>query len=147
VRLERDQVVTFFLTSDDGSRLFIDNQLLVENGGVHPALEKSDSISLGAGEHVLRVEFFQGGGGLACRLFWSGEELPGIENSPGPPVVHTAYTDNKGQYRFGALPPGKYQVRVHTPGKQVYAGLDGATTSAKFTALRNPAPDDAPNVG
>ncbi|MDX1694234.1 MAG: PA14 domain-containing protein [Ketobacteraceae bacterium] len=50
----------FFLRSDDGSRLLINNVVVVDNDGAHTALTVgSDPLSLSAGEHELRVEYFQ----------------------------------------------------------------------------------------
>src|SRR5688572_28283436 len=45
---------TFYLTSDDGSELFIDGVRVIGNDGLHPPLEKRVTLSLGAGDH--RVE-------------------------------------------------------------------------------------------
>lgn len=51
---------TFSLLSDDGSKLYIDDQLVIDNDGVHPPLEKSGSLQLASGIHRVRVEYFQG---------------------------------------------------------------------------------------
>ncbi len=50
----------FQLRSDDGSRLYIDNRLVVDNDGAHPARTKSGRIRLSEGNHRIRVEYFQG---------------------------------------------------------------------------------------
>ena len=50
----------FRLRSDDGSRLYIDNRLVVDNDGAHPARAKDGRIRLSEGEHSIRVEYFQG---------------------------------------------------------------------------------------
>jgi hypothetical protein len=50
----------FFLTSDDGSRLYIDGKKIVDNDGVHPAEEKEGKIKLKQGVHEIRVQYFQG---------------------------------------------------------------------------------------
>jgi len=54
-------LTTFSLTSDDGSRLYIDNSAapLVDNGGLHPMLQQSGSIWLAAGYHDIRVEYLR----------------------------------------------------------------------------------------
>ncbi len=53
-------VYTFLLTSDDGSKLYIDDTLVVDNDGQHPVERKSSSVSLSGGIHHLRVSYFQG---------------------------------------------------------------------------------------
>jgi putative membrane-bound dehydrogenase-like protein len=62
---------TLYLTSDDGSRLFLDDQLVVDNGGSHAMREKSGERELSAGPHSVRLEYFQGGGSAGCILAWS----------------------------------------------------------------------------
>ncbi len=58
---------TFHLTSDDGSRLYINGQLLINHDGLHGADEKSASIDLSAGSHSIIVTYFDNGGGDAYR--------------------------------------------------------------------------------
>ncbi len=53
----------FSTTSDDGSRLYIDNNLVVDNDGLHAAATVTGSIALAAGSYDLRVEFFEKFGG------------------------------------------------------------------------------------
>ena len=51
---------SFRLASDDGSKLWIDNQLIINNDGVHPCRSKSGTIHLNPGQHHIRVDYFQG---------------------------------------------------------------------------------------
>ena len=50
---------TFFLSSDDGSTLKLDGDLVVYNGGEHPFTEKTGTITLEATEYFLEVLFFE----------------------------------------------------------------------------------------
>ncbi len=50
----------FATNSDDGSKLYIDNQLVVDNDFQHGQQTRSNTIELSAGVHTLRVEYFQG---------------------------------------------------------------------------------------
>jgi len=52
----------FFATTDDGVRIFVDDRLVVDAWRVGPALSVFGDISLGAGWHTIRVEYFQEGG-------------------------------------------------------------------------------------
>jgi cytochrome c553 len=74
----------FFTKSDDGSRLYIDDRLVVENGGIHPAQERKGKITLTAGDHAIRVAYFDGGGNTALTVSWKG---PGIEKEEIPAKV------------------------------------------------------------
>ena len=68
--VNEDQVYKFDLRSDDGSRLWIDGQLVVDNDGLHSPLEKSGVAPLASGWHHIRVEWFNASGGadLAVKM-------------------------------------------------------------------------------
>jgi len=53
----------FFTSSDDGSRLYIDGQLVVDNDGLHGPQERYGRRLLSAGPHALRIEYFEQAGG------------------------------------------------------------------------------------
>lgn len=63
---------TFYLTSDDGSRLFVDGQLVIKNDGLQPATEDQATINLSAGTHTIEVQYFERGGQAVLDLDWSG---------------------------------------------------------------------------
>ena len=66
---------TFVLNSDDGSRVFVDDKEVVAYDGIHGASEEQrGAVSLAAGPHQLRVEFFQGGGGQSLVLDVAGPD-------------------------------------------------------------------------
>jgi len=72
---------TLGLTSDDGSRLWIDDDLVVNNDGLHGMLTVRGTRPLAAGKHRLRVEFFEAGGGAGLIMAWSG---PGTSTTAIP---------------------------------------------------------------
>ncbi len=72
---------TFFTSSDDGSRLFVDGALVVDNDGLHGIVEASGAVTLSAGSHAIRVTFFEKGGGQHLEVSWQG---PGIAKGPIP---------------------------------------------------------------
>lgn len=61
---------TLFLESDDGSRLLLHDQVIVDNDGLHGMVEKSGTVPMLAGAHPVRIEFFErfGGAGLIARI-------------------------------------------------------------------------------
>jgi uncharacterized protein (TIGR03790 family) len=63
---------TFYLTTDDGSELWMDGQSLIQNYGSHGMSEISNSIVIDAGIHDFRIEFFQGGGPHGLQFSWEG---------------------------------------------------------------------------
>jgi alpha-L-fucosidase len=72
VRVPEDGVYSFFVASDDGSRLFVDNTLLVDNDGLHGMVEKKGVIALSAGLHPLEVQYFQKSGGRDIKVSLEG---------------------------------------------------------------------------
>ncbi len=61
----------FALISDDGTRLWIDGHLVIENDGIHPPIRVSATAHLGEGLHDVVVEYFQGPRNqIALQLFW-----------------------------------------------------------------------------
>jgi hypothetical protein len=66
---------TFHLTSDDGSRLFIDEMLTIDNWGNHGPVTRVGSMDLPVGKHAIRVDFFDEIGGALVKLEWSSERF------------------------------------------------------------------------
>lgn len=62
-RVPADGTYTFTLSSDDGSNLYVDGALVVDNDGVHAPATIADTVKLTKGFHKITVAFFQGGGG------------------------------------------------------------------------------------
>jgi hypothetical protein len=58
--IEKPGVYRFALLSDDGSRLYIDDRMVVDNDGVHGPLTRIGSVELAGGIHRIHVEYFQG---------------------------------------------------------------------------------------
>jgi len=68
---------TFSLAGDDGVRLLIDGKRVVEHDGVHGSGEiKEGKIKLTAGEHEVRLEYFQGTGEAEIYVAWKGADFP-----------------------------------------------------------------------
>ncbi len=64
---------TFAVESDDGSWLYVDGQLLVDNGGQHETRRMTGNKHLDSGVHSLFIKYFQDGGGLSFDLLWGPE--------------------------------------------------------------------------
>ena len=76
---------TFYLTSDDGSEMWLNDVSLVTNYGSHGMRERSGSVLLDAGMHDFRIEFFQGGGPHGLILEWEG---PNQSKTTIPPTSY-----------------------------------------------------------
>ncbi|MFJ9587832.1 family 16 glycoside hydrolase [Streptomyces acidicola] len=66
----RDGSYTFRLTSDDGSRLAIDDETVIDHDGLHGAEPKDGTVHLSAGLHPLRIDHFERAGEQQLRLAW-----------------------------------------------------------------------------
>lgn len=84
VFVSADGTYMFGLDSDDGSLLFLDGNLVVNDGGSHPPTTASGSTFLTAGSYFFEVQFFEDFGGS------SGVDLilpPGVTYGACPPVI------------------------------------------------------------
>ena len=82
IRIPRDGKYSFFVTSDDGTRVYLDGTQLIENDGTHGPQQKIGSVELNAGEHPIAVTYFEGSGGEELKVEWEGpgisrQEIPG----------------------------------------------------------------------
>jgi len=127
---------TFFLTSDDGARVLIDGQKVVEYDGIHPAGSiREGRVKLKAGDHAFRTEYFQGGSHTALFVAWQGggftatplskwvpdgfagskankkEEPPPMPLTVGKePVIYRNFISGAGTRGFGVGYPGGFNV-------------------------------------
>jgi predicted esterase len=64
IQIDEPGAYTFFTSSDDGSRLYIEGILVVDNDGLHGTQERSGVYTFGsAGRYAIKVTFFENGGG------------------------------------------------------------------------------------
>jgi hexosaminidase len=64
----QDGVHVFSTTSDDGSQLLIDDNLIVDNDGKHATFQLTSSVHLLKGFHKIRINYFQAGGSGELRV-------------------------------------------------------------------------------
>jgi len=81
ISLPSEGIYTFFSDSDDGTKLYIDDELVVDNDFRHGMVEKSGQIALGAGLFPFRLEYYQGTGGNGLEVSFEG---PGLEKQVIP---------------------------------------------------------------
>jgi alpha-N-arabinofuranosidase len=75
IKIPTDGLYTFFINSDDGADISIDNTIIVDNDGRHAPQEQSGTIVLKAGFHEIYVGFFQGPGGKVLDVSIEGPGL------------------------------------------------------------------------
>jgi len=75
VTVPDNDTYTFYTTSDDGSQLYVGDELVVDNDGTHAATEKTGTIGLESGTHEINVTYFEHGGTEALTVGWDGENV------------------------------------------------------------------------
>ncbi|MAT48550.1 MAG: hypothetical protein CMA27_01825, partial [Euryarchaeota archaeon] len=89
IRIDIAGNYTFYINSDDGSKLWIDNQVIVENIGTHAMREESGTVFLNPGFHSLRLEFFENFGWAGLELKWESDNF-GKQYVPQGSLFHGA---------------------------------------------------------
>ena len=70
IKIDKEAIYDFFTYSDDGSKLFIDDEEVVNNDGEHGGVEASGRAALKKGYHKIKVVYFDAGGGNELRVSW-----------------------------------------------------------------------------
>lgn len=94
IKVEQSGSYTFYTTSDDGSKLYINGKQIVDNDRVHAALERSGSVNLSAGYHQIEVRFFENAYGEELGVRYQG---PGVGKQTVPDNV--LFLDSPGNAR------------------------------------------------
>ncbi len=81
IAIEKGGTYTFFIKSADGSQLFIDEKLVVDNGGVHKAQEKRADAKLAPGRHAISIIYFSSTKDFELSASWQG---PGVKKDELP---------------------------------------------------------------
>lgn len=90
--VENAGVYTFRLETDDGSWLWIDGNLVIDNHGMHGATPATAAIYLSAGMHVLGFKYFEYSGPAQAGYSWQASGTSIWSTIPNPPV--SAVTDS-----------------------------------------------------
>ncbi len=91
---------TFYLTSDDGSWLWLDGTQVIDNGGDHSPTEKSCMLLLTEGLHPIKIQMYDNTGGATLHLNWSNDTSPVPVPIPADSFSHTI------QQRINEAPVG-----------------------------------------
>ena len=112
------------LRSDDGSRLYLDGKLVVDNWGDHAPTLKTSEVELVAGKaHDLRLEYYEGTIGASVELLWQRADKDPLRKvaavAHGADVVIVAVGDGmadetEGADRTSLALPGRQDEIVRT---------------------------------
>ncbi|HEY0677479.1 MAG TPA: alpha-L-fucosidase [Chitinophagaceae bacterium] len=68
IKIDKEGIYTFYISSDDGSKLFIDDIEIADNDGDHGTVEKSGKAFLKKGYHKIKVMYYDSGGGNELKV-------------------------------------------------------------------------------
>ncbi|MCP4047395.1 MAG: putative baseplate assembly protein [Gammaproteobacteria bacterium] len=125
---------TFYTESDDGVRLWVNDQLVINNWSVHGVTEDSGSISLNSNEkYNIRLEFYENTGLAVIKLYWappgqSKQIIP--QGRLYPRNIHTLHLDST----FPQIVPESWLVLSVPEYQEVYqVETVGEDSRASFT--------------
>jgi len=72
LKIEQSGEYNFSSSSNDGSKLFVDNIEVVNNDGLHANFERSGKIKLESGMHPIKLQYFNAGGYQALQVYYEG---------------------------------------------------------------------------
>ncbi|MCK4796142.1 MAG: right-handed parallel beta-helix repeat-containing protein, partial [Spirochaetes bacterium] len=75
VKADYDETYTFYTNSDDGVKLWIDGQLLINNWFDHGPTEYSASVQLSQGWHDIKIDYYENDWQSSAKLFWSSPSI------------------------------------------------------------------------
>ncbi|MFZ1290758.1 MAG: family 78 glycoside hydrolase catalytic domain, partial [Melioribacteraceae bacterium] len=75
IKIDKDGEYDFYTSSNDGSNLYINDNLVVDNDGEHALKQGSGNIYLNKGFHKIRVEYFQTGGSKGLQVMYSSKNI------------------------------------------------------------------------
>jgi len=111
-------VYAFYTTTDDGVRLWVNNQLIINNWTDHGPTDDVGLIPLGAGTpYDIRMDFYENGGGATAILGWT---PPGLAREIIP--MSQLYRFTNGFFRITSQPQSTNLIKGRTVTFSVAAG-------------------------
>ncbi len=145
VEIETDGNWTFYTYSNDGVRLWVDDNQIIDNWDDHGAQEDSYTLNLTAGWYPITLEHYQSGGSVVIQLSFSGPGqskaiIPSTNlstESGGGPTTYTL-TVNSGSGDGSYEEDDVVNISADAPpANQVFDVWTGDTTNVADTSEAN----------
>ena len=140
VQAQFSETYTLSTVSDDGVRLWVNGQLVIDNWSDHAPTENSGSITLVAGQkYELKMEFYENGGGAVAKLSWASPStatqiIPTTQLFPSAPgALPAGWTaqDVGGVAVGGSTTHSNGTWTVSGSGADIWANADGCRFASK----------------
>ncbi|WP_028595630.1 PA14 domain-containing protein [Paenibacillus assamensis] len=103
VQAQFSETYTFTTASNDGVRLWVNNQLLIDQWNDHDTTEHSGTIALSAGQkYAIKLEYYERSANAVAKLYWSSPSTPKsiiphtqLYPAPTPDIEVTNFSDNQ----------------------------------------------------
>jgi autotransporter-associated beta strand protein len=105
----------FDTASDDGTTLFVDGTLIINNNFATGPLTRQGSVNLSAGAHAFEIAYYNGGGGYGL---WADVQLPG-----------TSAFQRLPNSLMGTMPPSLLQIGALSGSGTINLGLANGTNN------------------
>jgi len=129
----------FTVTSDDGIRVWVDSDLIIDQWHDHPPTTYTAQAYLGEGHHLVKVEYYERGGGAVAKVSWTlatdtsqqwqGEYYNNKTLSGTPSLVRD---DQEINFSWGSGSPAPGQVNADVFSARWTRNLDLATGNYRF---------------
>ncbi|KAA6302985.1 MAG: Protective antigen [Candidatus Ordinivivax streblomastigis] len=119
-----DDEYTFYVNSDNGRRLWINDQLIIDKWIDDYGIEYSGTITLQAGQrYTIKLEYFESTGGAYCRLEWLSTRQP-REIVPRSQLYSLDYSgiENPKASDYFAIYPNPAQGEIGITGNEIRNG-------------------------
>jgi RHS repeat-associated protein len=140
IKPEHSETYTFYTTSDDGIRLWVDNTLIIDKWIDQGPTTWSGTIALQAGQlYDIKIEYYERTGGAVAKLEWQSTSQP-RQVVPQASLFSSALPDAPA---LNTANPGDTQVTLSW---ETVAGADGYKVYYGTTSGAYGAPVDAGDV-
>jgi len=150
IEARHSELYTFNTRTDDGVRLFVNNQLIIDEFGLQAATNHTGQIFLEAGVlYDIRLEYFEAGGQAEARLRWSSasQDFQVVPRNhlyaadppavPGDNLVDETVYDGLTQPTSFAFSPDGRNTYIAEKSGLVKVSRDGNLQSQSFIDIRD----------
>ncbi|MFM7151616.1 MAG: PA14 domain-containing protein, partial [Gemmataceae bacterium] len=121
-KIDHEEQFQFVLSSDDGSRLMIDDAVVVDNDGIHAHTQREGSAKLRPGIHKVSLAYFQGGGEISLDVK---VRSPRLGEAPLGDLIVATKEDLANKSKVKADDPDRLEIRPEMveEGKQLFTNM------------------------